>query len=125
MLPAGSVLDPEYKKHDALANMEVQQGFVRMAQKLLPDVDLTTLTVELMRFRWTLLYIVLCQELSCALLGVSHMHLPGCRNQKGVFSQAGSAASTMASWEYWNMWGSETPALRKLAMRVLSKVPCL
>ena len=51
MLPVGYVLDPEYSKHDVMADMEVQQGFVRTAQKLLPDVDLTTLTVDLMKFR--------------------------------------------------------------------------
>ena len=51
LLPAGYVLDPEYRKHDVMANLEVQQGFMRLAKKLLPDEDLATLTVDLMKFR--------------------------------------------------------------------------
>ena len=49
--PAGYVLDPEYHKHDVLGNMEVQQGFMRTAKKLFPDVDLAILTADLTKFR--------------------------------------------------------------------------
>ena len=42
----------------------------------------------------------------------------GCRDGKGLFTLAGDAAS----WQYWNQYGADTPTLRKLAMRVLSKV---
>ena len=43
--------------------------------------------------------------------------------EEGLFSLAGDV-SDMPSWQFWHQYGQEAPTLRKLAMRVLSKV-CL
>ncbi len=50
--------------------------------------------------------------------------LLGCSSNSGLFKLAGDAASNLPSWQFWNQYGAETPTLRKLAKRVLSKV-CL
>ena len=55
-----------------------------------------------------------------ALSTIDQKHLR-CRKKGGLFSLAGDV-SDMPSEHFWHQFGQETPTLRKLAMRVLSKV---
>ena len=73
------------------------------------------------RFTSELLCIVL--RIAPAALSTRDQNLLGCRKKKGLFSLAGDV-SDMPSWQFWHQFGQEAPTLRKLAMRVLSKV-CL
>jgi hypothetical protein len=94
---AGFVMDPEFQSFDQNANEEVMEGFFNILEKLYPEKDVQAAVVK---------------------------QLSKYKNGEGLFGRSvvREAAKTMAPQAWWAQFGSSTPELQRLAVKVLSQV---